>query len=170
VADFTVRPATDADRPAIAELQIASWRTTYAGLLPDDYLGQPVSDDLHANWQGLDRAEGDVLLVAEATAGGLIGFVYVKDKEGPYVDNLHVRPDCKGQGIGRALMKAAARALQAQGDRSVWLTVMSGNDDALAFYLALGGEAGEESDHLLYGQKVRHRPIRWNDLGLLTQA
>jgi hypothetical protein len=34
-----IRPATDADLPAIAALPAAHWRMAYAGLLPEPVLG-----------------------------------------------------------------------------------------------------------------------------------
>ena len=33
-----IRPATLNDAPEIARVHVASWRSTYQGLLPDDFL------------------------------------------------------------------------------------------------------------------------------------
>lgn len=51
---------------------------------------------------------------------------------------LAVAPDCRRRGLGRALMAAAESWLRALGAPKLQLMVREGNDEALAFYEALG--------------------------------
>lgn len=163
-----IRDAKPTDMEAIAALQIASWRGAYQGLLSDDYLGQPVVDDLRAKWVGMDVPAGDILLVSE-TAGGVDGFIYVMCARDPaYIDNLHVSPARKRGGIGEALMRAAAERLIAQNRASATLTVITDNIPAVAFYDKMGGLRGPVQDEKLYGEPVQTYPVTWNDLRALA--
>ncbi|HHX65011.1 MAG TPA: GNAT family N-acetyltransferase [Chloroflexi bacterium] len=54
------------------------------------------------------------------------------------IDNIAVRPDWRGRGIGRALMEAAESWARTRGAKSVELTVWEFNVGARAFYEELG--------------------------------
>ncbi len=68
--------------------------------------------------------------------GQVIGHLYAFNKDGFYVDRLHVDPDMKGRGTGRALLAYLESQLFA-GTRC-WLDVLLGNDAAMGFYEKLG--------------------------------
>lgn len=158
-----IRPATHADRPALTALQLASWRSAYRGLLSDAYLAGPVEADLAQLWTR-DQAARDFRLVAERAGTG-VGLVAVVEKnDTPYVDNLHVAPAAKGQGIGRALMRAAAVRLRARGDDRLWLTVIAQNHAAIAFYRRIGGEVGVPIADELFGQPIHSCAVHWHTL------
>lgn len=165
---MNIRAAAPADLPAIAAIHIASWRVAYRGLLSDDYLGQPVADDLNAKWVGMDIPDEDVLLVATDDTG-VAGFIYVKGGKRPaYIDNLHVDPTRKRSGIGAALMSAAAKILIERGHESAYLTVITDNEGAVNFYRKMGGAFGPKQDELLYGEPVQTYPVHWADLSILA--
>lgn len=58
-----------------------------------------------------------------------------------YVDNLGVTPSCRRRGIARRLMQALVAWGRAQGSETVWLASEPENEDAWAFYNALGFES-----------------------------
>lgn len=159
-----IRDAAQSDLPAVAAIHVASWRVAYRGLLSDDYLGQPVADDLNGKWIGMDIPAEDILLVA-IEDDTVSGFIYVKGGKHPaYIDNLHVDPARKRAGIGAALMKAAAQTLIARGHNSAYLTVITDNAAAVDFYRKMGGAFGPKQDELLYGEPVQTYPVHWDDL------
>ena len=95
-----------------------------------------------------DHARRDVLaegaplraLVAEG-AEGLDGFLFwhfayetAHGARGGFVSDLFVREDARGRGVGRALLRAAARAVKAGGGEFLQLTALRRNAAALAFY------------------------------------
>jgi len=57
------------------------------------------------------------------------------------VPALHVDPLLHGRGLGRRLLDAALDDLRYAGCRSAWLTVLSVNRAAIAFYEHLGWTA-----------------------------
>lgn len=55
-----------------------------------------------------------------------------------YLEDLYIRPECRGRGIGRACMaRLAALAREAGAEGMAW-SVVEGNDAAAAFYEQLG--------------------------------
>src|SRR5262249_56164441 len=70
-----LRVATPADAPAIARVHVASWRTTYPGMLPDSYLAAMDVRDYTGRWaRALSSpvSPGTVTVVEEG--GGIVGF------------------------------------------------------------------------------------------------
>ena len=71
--NFTIRPARIDDASAIALVQVESWRTTYAGIVPDDYLAS-LNVELRAqSWREHLQAGAALLLVAEDDWGMAFG-------------------------------------------------------------------------------------------------
>lgn len=163
-----IRPAADKDRPAIAALQAASWRTAYAGVLDPAYLAAGLAHDLGAHWRDQPIGPQDVVLVAEED-GDLAGFIAVWGGDPPHIDNLHVDPARRSRGLGARLMRAAARTLAERGRDSAHLWVVSSNTRAIAFYRRLGGEITGEKRIDLYGTPSPATRIDWSSLApLLT--
>jgi GNAT superfamily N-acetyltransferase len=88
-------------------------------------------------------------LIAEqdgnAVGLALYFFIYSTwtSREGLYLEDLYVRPECRKQGIARELMRELARVAQQNGcGRMIWL-VLRGNP-AVKFYRRLGAAALED--------------------------
>ncbi|MBI4897211.1 MAG: GNAT family N-acetyltransferase [Actinobacteria bacterium] len=77
-----------------------------------------------------------------------LGFVFAVERQGDtaydagerigYVEELAVLEQARHKGIGRALMAAAIERFRERGLASFKLSTVPGNDDARAFYSALG--------------------------------
>ena len=82
-----------------------------------------------------------VALVAEE-GGQPVGTVYANlaSPHFGYVFGLYTRPEARGRGVGRELMRAVAGVLRAQGREWVLLSVDTPNETARAFYERLGFE------------------------------
>ena len=79
-----------------------------------------------------------------------MGFVFLRgaadERWGTLLDNIHVLPGLKGQGIGRRLIDVAAREAMARAPHApVHLWVFDANVDARRFYARLGGEEAEQA-------------------------
>ena len=141
-----IRPAKRDDTQAIAAVQSVSWKDAYKGMLPDEYLGNDVADELARHWKALEICPKDVVLVAEE--GEIIGFVAVWCRPDPFIDNLHVLPDWRSKGVGKKLMTAAAEQLVQLSHSTAYLWVLEENDRAVKLYEELGGgprRAGEQA-------------------------
>jgi ribosomal protein S18 acetylase RimI-like enzyme len=159
-----IRPATADDAAALARIQVHSYRTAYAGLMPADYLAHFRLEEQEQDWRDLQaEPTGDILLVAETDDGEIAG--YALGRPGPVDElpagacdaellSLHVRRALHRQGIGRALVRAMARALHEQGCTSLALFVLVGNP-ACAFYERLGGQCVGEKRWLIPANEAR---------------
>jgi len=147
VVEATYREATAEDIEAIAALHADSWRRHYRGAYSDSFLDSDVFSDRHDVWtERLKRTDrsNECTIVAERDAA-VVGFAHtiVNDHPqwGALLDNLHVRYDLKGGGIGTQLMAVTARAvLKRTPGSGLFLWVLEGNKAAQAFYQARGGK------------------------------
>jgi ribosomal protein S18 acetylase RimI-like enzyme len=144
-----------ADAEAVATLHVASWRATYRGSFSDAYLDGPIEAERASFWRTrLDHPPaGLIALLAEDEAGAPLGFICGfaghDARWGTLIDNLHVKPDLKGAGLGRRLMRGFADALRAAGSQApVHLFVLARNDAARGFYARLGGTLVERINKL----------------------
>ncbi len=134
------------DATLVATIHAISWRSAYRGILSDEYLNEQVDVDRLMVWRErlatpLNEQFGFVVLDDDR----VIGFVFARANDdarwGTLVDNIHVLPDCKGRGAGRALMQAAAREAERRDPGvGLYLWVFEANAPSRAFYSALGGE------------------------------
>jgi ribosomal protein S18 acetylase RimI-like enzyme len=158
-----IRAATIADSAGIGKVQLDSWRSAYANILPANYLAEFTYADRDEDWRDLLASDGDhTIYVAENEAGVIVGFAYAvprgKDSYQSELSTLHVLPNYRGKGIGRQLIGAVARAFKARGITSLYLDVLKDNARSRAIYEHLGGQLLNEHTH----------EIGKNDVGVVT--
>ena len=162
-----VRLATDADATAIARLQLASWRSAYAGLLPAAYLAQFSDEERAEEWRQLLSQGDHTVFVAESDEGEIAGFGCIRpdlDPEAPasiFVPSLHVLPTRRRQGIGQVMLAAISEHCQSRGAPGFYLWVLKDNVPARRFYEAMGGEFCGEERHDLGGAMADEVAYRW---------
>ncbi|MGE9781496.1 N-acetyltransferase family protein [Janibacter sp. G368] len=143
----TIAPLVQDDAAVPGRLHNALWRSTYAGLLPDEVLAARDDESSVRRWQERARAhegagvspEGGRTLVAHDGAGAPIGWATVgppRDASPPTpveLWSLYVAADHHGRGVAQALVAAALPDAQA-----AHLWVLVGNDRAISFYRKVG--------------------------------
>ena len=145
-AAFDVRAARSGDLYGAAVARVASWRTAFTGLVPQDFLDAMDPAKIAASWADSIAAGRSRLYVAAAVAGGeIVGYAGVgseRDADAPeHVGELYalfVHPDWWGSGAARVLTEAAVADLRAAGCDQVWLWVLEANARARAFYRRYG--------------------------------
>jgi GNAT superfamily N-acetyltransferase len=167
-ANITVRPSTPAEASRLAEIYVETWRTTYAGMLPDNVLLRMSVDQQTRRWRGyLDRPEArETVLTAEAVGQGAIGFGSAGParRTGPQVGEvytLYVLPDWQGQGAGRKLMEALFSHLRAADFTEALIWVVAANPSRF-FYEAMGGQRTVERIERLWGVELAEIGYRWD--------
>jgi len=139
-ARIAIRPFAPADEEAV----VALWEG--AGLT------RPWNDP-HRDIARKLRVRPEWLLVAEADTE-IVGTVMAGyDGHRGWVNYLAVHPGHRRAGLGRALMAEAERVLGEAGCPKVNLQLRSGNDEALAFYEALGYV---HDDVVSLGRRLEH--------------
>jgi ribosomal protein S18 acetylase RimI-like enzyme len=166
-----VRPAKPADAPAIGAAHVSSWRSTYAGVLPDAYLAK-LSLARQAHFYDRSIRMGNFVLVAVAD-GRVVGFCSARatrpnnlgDGE---VETLYVLDDYKDLGIGRKLLRGAASHLAAQGCTSVYAWVLQANP-ATFFYERVGGKRAATSLTSVGGTAIPQTAYTWKPIARLLE-
>ena len=155
------------DAGALHWLQLASWRSAYAGLLPDTYLAQFSDEERAEVWHRLLRQGDHTVFVAGTDEGEIVGFGCVRPDLNPkapapvFIPSLHVLPSRRRQGIGQVLLAAISEYYQSQGAPGFYLWVLRDNVPARRFYEATGGEFCGEERHDLGGAMADEVAYRW---------
>ncbi|GAB3767861.1 ribosomal protein S18 acetylase RimI-like enzyme [Nocardioides ginsengisegetis] len=148
-SDVSVRIAWADDAPAIAELQLRTWREAYADLLPDDALPADV-ETAAAAWRSSLQAPKDarnrVLVALERNR--VCGFAITSPAGDPDCDpvqdaelaDLTVDPAERGKGHGSRLLQAAVDTMVADRFTRAVTWAIAG-DDALRAFLTEAGWA-----------------------------
>ena len=141
-SELRIRAATAVDLPAIAEIHASSWRAAYRGILADAFLDGDLLEERKALWSEKAERMGprDNLLIA-VEGKGTVGFIAgwrsaalgCEDGYGLYIDNLHVRPDLRGNKYGERLFRTLARNFASNttdAKVSAYLWLLDGNAPA----------------------------------------
>ncbi|MHA1569361.1 MAG: GNAT family N-acetyltransferase, partial [Alphaproteobacteria bacterium] len=171
-----IRDADPADAKVIARIHIDTWRSTYAGMIPDRVLVGMSASSQQAQWerQLRGRRGGEFALVAQDPVHGIIGFGSAGRTRGgaPYqgeVYTLYVHPDCQGQGIGRRLLAGLFDGLRERDLNSavVWVLAMN---PARFFYEAMGGARAAEREETIWGELLPEFAYGWATLDITAGA
>jgi len=139
-----VRAATLDDAAAIARVNVSSWRSSFSGMLPDEFLASLSEANYAERWKRVIVEGSSKVYVAEDETG-VVGFASggrERAGEQGYKGELYaiyVMDAAKRRGFGRELVRAMVGGLRelALGDMIVW--VLRDNAPARAFYERLGG-------------------------------
>jgi ribosomal protein S18 acetylase RimI-like enzyme len=162
-----IREAVADDLPRVAQIKVASWRDTYAPLVPPEVLMPFLDAELQLEHIRKELARpASLLLVAEAPEVIGFGLTYIEAEPEPWLESLHVARDFRSLGAGAAIVRATSQRLRALGHATMRLGVVAGNDGAMRFYSRLGAvHAGDEPAE--WAPVVRHEIYRWSDLSVL---
>ncbi|HEV2033865.1 MAG TPA: GNAT family N-acetyltransferase [Candidatus Dormibacteraeota bacterium] len=139
-----VRPATLDDAAEIARVNVATWRSAYRNLLPDDFLAALTEAYYAERWTRLIHEGSSRVFVAEEPKG-IVGFASGgRERAGEHgfageLYAIYVLDSAERRRHGRELVRAVAGALREMNlpDMIVW--VLRDNVRARGFYERLGG-------------------------------
>ena len=136
--ELTFRFAEERDTPLI--LNFVKWLADYERMLD-----QVVADEATLADQLFQKKNAEVLFALEN--GREVGFALFfhnfstfLGRSGLYLEDLYVRPDCRGKGYGKAILqKLASIAVERGCGRLEWWC-LDWNKPSIDFYLSLGAE------------------------------
>jgi GNAT superfamily N-acetyltransferase len=174
-----VRAASQADAAAMGAVWSASWRETYAGLIPNHPLIAETPERATRRWQSrlASKSASEIILVAHDARAGVVAL----GSAGACTDDglrsgaatgwrydgeiftLYVDPAYTGRGIGRLLLWSLFERLEAQGMASAAVWVLARNP-ATFFYQAAGAARIASRVDRIFGTHLEVSAFGWPDL------
>jgi len=143
--NITYRKATIEDCYAIAELKGIVWNTTYQGIYPDEKLqGYDVKKNEQILQSIVDNPEIEIYVATEQNK--IVGFMTCGKPYKPFlhyeqeVGLLYILKEYQKQGIGKGFFEIARKQVKEAGYNEFIVAVNSRNENAIQFYLAMGGK------------------------------
>lgn len=171
-----IRAATYDDVPAIARVNVDTWRTTYQGIVLDEHLAK-LSYERRANgWYHIFNhasEDSNFTYVAEEKNNEIVGFAnggLERTGDSVYQGELtaiYIRQNHQGKGIGRCLVQSVAQKLALSGINSMLLWVLVDNP-ACQFYAALVGKIVQEKELKIGGKPLIEVAYGWTDTANLS--
>jgi ribosomal protein S18 acetylase RimI-like enzyme len=140
-----IRPADVADAPAIARVHVATWRSTYHDLLPEDFLESLTESGYEDRWRRFIAERSGRIYVAQNGTKDVVGFASggrERAGETGYAGELYaiyLLESSQRRGFGRELVRAVVGGLREMGLEDMIIWVLRDNRPARDFYERLGG-------------------------------
>lgn len=140
---LSIRPATSADLPLIAQFirDLAEYERLPHEVRFDE---AELEDRLFGARPYAEVLIGEIDGAPQGFALFFHNFSTFEGKPGVYLEDLFVRPDARGSGLGKALLAALAQiAVERDCARLEW-SVLDWNAPSIAFYKSLGARFLDE--------------------------
>jgi GNAT superfamily N-acetyltransferase len=163
------RAAREADAQRIADIYIETWRTTYAGSVPDRVLIGMSNERQAIYWTRAIKSGGEIVGIAEDDRAGIVAVGSAganRTRSSQYageVYTLYVQPDFQNQGIGEQLLAHLFGGIRDRGMNSAVIWVLAANPSRF-FYETMGGKRVGEREEDMWGIKLREIAYGWLDL------
>jgi GNAT superfamily N-acetyltransferase len=159
-----IRSATEHDAVSISHVHVNSWRTTYTGIVPDQYLATLNEIERVPLWrEWLTRdirvyiAELDEKVVGFISGGPIREPVRNYDAE---LFAIYLLQRAQGQGIGTALLRELAASLISKGFTSMAVWVLEKNPSK-HFYVKSGAQLETSKEIEIGGAKLSEVAYGW---------
>lgn len=153
MTEFTIRSAERRDVPVI--LQFICELAEY-----EHMLDEVVADEALLEEWVFDKQKAEVVFAVED--GREVGFALFfhnfstfLGRAGIYLEDLYVRPECRGRGYGKALLKKLASIAVERGCGRLEWSCLDWNQPSIDFYLSLGAEPMDDwTVYRIAGEKL----------------
>jgi len=173
---ITIRIATIEDAPGLARMHVASWRETYAGILPDAVLSALSVEGRTAMWGRIlrdpEKADSTVVHLVE-DGDRIVGFGSCGSQRSETLKNkgydgeigaIYVLRAFQRHGVGARLMSTMAFDLTSRGFNAASLWVLRENAVARVFYERFSGQVIEEREDVRGGATLVEVAYGWANL------
>ncbi len=168
-----IRFACENDLENIAPLYVHNHKTTYKGLLSDEYLNSLTVDGARERWQKyLSDSKNKIWIALENNC--FLGFV--AGTEDPdlentwYLDSLHICENARGKGVGTRLISEMGRYASKKGYDSMSICVVKGNVNAKTLYLKLGAKPYKSFEDRFGGTPSNSEKLIWKSLDVFGET
>ena len=126
-----IRAATQDDAGSISRVHIESWRTTYRGIVPNQFLADLNVEERAVRWREVLKSD-PYIFIAERD-GQVIGFISGGTIREPLEEcdaelfAIYLLAEVQGKGVGTALLMELAKRLEADGFQRMAVWVLEAN-------------------------------------------
>ncbi|MFL0498296.1 N-acetyltransferase family protein [Priestia megaterium] len=169
-----IRKANIDDIKVISKIYVDTWKTTYNGLVPDNFLNELSYEEAENKWMKFlsDSLHKTFIYIASNDAEEIIGFAAAQisnDKEFKgELYALYLLPAAQGLGTGRSLISTVAGRFMDEGVSSMMVWVMKNNKSGRGFYKRLGGKYYTHRESQFGGCTVEDEAYGWKDISILS--
>ena len=164
-----IRPARVEDARAIAEAHIESWRATYPGIVPQDYIDSLDVDVFTCRWAERLSTQPEMLIFVAGVGHHICGFASggpARAEVAGFSGELYaiyLTPESQSKGIGSRLFGAVAEGLQRARYGAFFVWVLDQNPSK-GFYKRMGGQELSSAEIELGGKLLKEISYGWTDL------
>jgi GNAT superfamily N-acetyltransferase len=164
---ISIRAATERDAVAIAHVHVQSWRTTYAGIVPEEYLATLNEAERVPVWR--DWLTRDIRVYIADLDGEVVGFISggaIREPVQTYDAELYaiyLLEHAQRQGIGKALLKELAESLLGKGFTGMIVWVLEKNPSR-HFYVRSSAQIVTSKSIQIGGVTLSEVSYGWPDL------
>ncbi|MGB2605204.1 MAG: GNAT family N-acetyltransferase [Candidatus Sulfotelmatobacter sp.] len=168
---ISIRAATEHDAVAISHVHVQSWRRTYAGIVPDEYLTTLNEAERVVLWR--EWLTRDIRVYIADLDGEIVGFISggaIREPVQTYDAELYAMyllEQAQRQGIGTALLKKLAESLLSHGFTSMIVWVLEKNPSR-NFYARSSAQIVTAKEIQIGGLTLSEVSYGWPDLQAIT--
>lgn len=166
---MNIRKAHLKDAEGVARVHVDSWRTTYGGIIPDDYLNGLSYEQRTELWKNNIGKKGNYVLVAENTEGQIIGFTDAWKRDDNDEENsidltsIYLLETYQGMGVGKQLLKTLFEHFNQEGYDKVFVEVLEENKTRF-FYEYYGANLIKTVQIKIDGKTLNELIYVWNSI------
>lgn len=165
-----IRKANKHDLLAIGKVQVESNRSTYAGIMPENYLNN-LSDVVKADeWAEklFSKNRTQFMCVAEDDDSNIVGFASgslanASDLYQREIHSIYILKEFQRKGIGNLLISAMINSFLENSNNSMIIWTLQENPSRL-FYKQLGGKIVDERLIDRGGKELLQIAYAWDDI------
>lgn len=170
-----IREARISDAGGMGKVNVASWQTSYRGIINERFLQQLTVESKKKKWEMIIQADDSTILVAVDTDDHVVGYITISTKESvastgtDQVTALYLLKDWQGKGIGKAMLLEAFKRFLELSIYTVQVEVLAENNSRF-FYERLGAELVEKKDIQIAGDVLELFVYEWEDISRIYEC
>jgi GNAT superfamily N-acetyltransferase len=174
---IAIRRARLADASGIAAVHVATWRSAYADILPEDVLTNLSTTRLAHYYEHSIRLGLAVHVAATYGRNGeppILGFCSASRSRDTQlgdgeIETLYMLDDYQNRGLGGQLLRTSAKHLWQIGCRSVYVWVLSENPSRY-FYQRMGAKCIAKGTTTVGGETFAQSAFAWDPIETLLDV
>ncbi|MEQ7054155.1 GNAT family N-acetyltransferase [Paenibacillaceae sp. P-4] len=162
-----IRKATINDAEGIAKVHVDSWRTTYKGIIPDDFLSKLSYKKRTDVWIKNIENEDNFVVLAENPEGQIVGFADCGKREtvpnSGDLTSIYILKEYHGRGLGKELLRQLFLHFKFLGYQNIYVDVLEDNKTRY-FYEHYGAKLCDSTQIIIGGKVLNELTYEWDKI------